>query len=195
MSLPALQPWPWRTALVFLLAGLVWFGGNLDFNVHAHRDEPNKVRQILEGQHNFHHPLLMLDSVRLITGLDGKRDYDSVMLAGRRTASVYAALAVAMLVMVTGRLYGLCGFCVAAGAFLLTSPQFFELAHYFKEDPSLVFGLSLSLLAFLLYGERPTAVRAAMAGAAVAVACSAKYAGFITVALCPLRGARREKTP
>lgn len=194
MSLPALQPWPWRTALVFLLASLVWFGADLDFNVHAHRDEPNKVRQILEGQHNFHHPLLMLDSVRLITAVTGRDDYDSVMLAGRRAASVYAALAVAMLVLVTGRLYGL-AVGVAAGAFLLTSPQFFELAHYFKEDPSLVFGISLSLLAFLHYGEKPTAVRAAMAGAAVAVACSAKYAGFITVpfALYAVAAAKRPR--
>ena len=46
---PALHPWPRRTALVVLLAGLVWFGRDLDFNVHVHPDEPGKVRQILEG--------------------------------------------------------------------------------------------------------------------------------------------------
>lgn len=179
-TLPISQPWPWRTSLVFLCVALVWFGRNLDFNGYVHPDEPNKVRQILEGNYNFHHPLLMLDSVRLITAITGQRDYDDVMLAGRRTAASYAALAVALLVLVTGRLYGT-PVAVAAGIFLLTSPQLFELAHYFKEDPSLLFGVSLSLTVILLYGEKPNTITAALVGAATAIAASAKYAGLIVL--------------
>ena len=188
------QPWPWRTALIFLVAGLVWFGRNLDFNGHVHPDEPNKVRQILEGRYNFHHPLLMLDSVRLLTAAGGERDYDSVMLAGRRSTAIYSALAVVLLVLLTGRLYGT-WIAVAAGIFLLTSPQFFELAHYFKEDPSLVFGLSLALLAILLYGESPGWRRALWLGGAVAVASSAKYAGLMIVpfAIYAVLAARRPR--
>ncbi|MEX1111582.1 MAG: glycosyltransferase family 39 protein [Chthoniobacterales bacterium] len=191
---PALHPWPWRTALVVLLAGLVWFGRNLEFNVHVHPDEPGKVRQILEGRYNFHHPLLMLDSVRAVAAVTGADDYDNIMFTGRRVAVFYAALGAALLVLVTGRLYGTWP-AAAAGIFLLTSPQFFELAHYFKEDPGLVCGLALGLLAALLYGERPGLRRAAVLGLAAAVAASAKYAGliFLPFAVYAVLAARRPR--
>ena len=192
--LPAPHPWPWRTALIVLLAGLVWFGRHLDFNVHAHPDEPGKVRQILEDRYNFHHPLLMLDSVRVAAAVAGLTDYDSIMVAGRRVAACYAALGAALLVLVTGRLYGPWP-AAAAGLFLLTSPQYFELAHYFKEDPALVGGLALGLLAALLYGERPGAARAAVLGLAAALAASAKYAGliFLPFAVYAVLAARRPR--
>lgn len=191
---PALHPWPWRAALVVLLAGLVWFGRDLDFNVHVHPDEPGKVRQILEGRYNFHHPLLMLDSVRAVAAVAGADDYDTIMFTGRRVAVFYAALGAALLVLVTGRLYGPWP-AAAAGIFLLTSPQFFELAHYFKEDPGLVCGLALGLLAVLLYGERPGLRRAAVLGLAAAVAASAKYAGliFLPFAVYAVLAARRPR--
>ncbi len=194
MTEPAAHPWPWRTALVCLLVGLVSFGRNLDFNGHVHPDEPNKVRQILSGEYNFHHPLLMLDSVRLLAAATGAHDYDSIMLAGRRSSVLFAALGVALLVLVSGRLYGAV-VAAAAGIFLLTGPQLFELAHYFKEDPSLVFGLALSLFAILLYGEKPGPQRAAFLGAAVAVAASAKYAGLMILpfAVYAVLAARRPR--
>jgi hypothetical protein len=194
MTPAAAHPWPWRTALVCLLVGLVWFGRNLDFNGHVHPDEPNKVRQILSGEYNFHHPLLMLDSVRLLAAAAGARDYDSIMLAGRRSSVLFVSLGVALLVLVSGRLYGTV-VAAAAGIFLLTGPQLFELAHYFKEDPSLVFGLALALFAILLYGEKPDPRRAAFLGAAVAVAASAKYAGLMILpfAIYAVLAARRPR--
>jgi len=194
VSPPALHPWPWRAALAVLLFGLVWFGHRTGFNGHVHPDEPGKVRQILEGRYNFHHPLLMLDSVRAVTAVAGLDDYDSIVLAGRRVAAFYAALGAALLVLVTGRLYGPWP-AAAAGLFLLTSPQYFELAHYFKEDPGLVCGLALGLLAALLYGEGPGARRAAILGLAAAVAASAKYAGliFLPFAVFAVLAARRPR--
>ena len=79
--------------------------------------------------------------------------------------------------------------------FLLTGPQLFELAHYFKEDPSLIFGLALALFAILLYGEKPDLRRAAFLGAAVAVAASAKYAGLMILpfAIYAVLAARRPR--
>ena len=60
----------------------------------------------------------------------------------------------------TGRLHGvLAG--AAAGLLIMVTPLFYELAHYFKEDPALIFGLSLTLLAMQLYGEKPCFARAA----------------------------------
>jgi hypothetical protein len=35
--------------------------------------------------------------------------------------------------------------------FLISNPHLFDLAHYFKEDPCLLFGVALALFAMLLY--------------------------------------------
>jgi hypothetical protein len=57
--------------------------------------------------------------------------------------------------------------------------QLYELSHYFKEDPALLFGLALSFLALWLYSAAPRAATAAFLGAACAIAVSAKYIGVI----------------
>ncbi|MFM7375251.1 MAG: ArnT family glycosyltransferase [Chthoniobacterales bacterium] len=179
MTVPALYPWPWKTALCLCAISLLVLGRQLDFSGYAHADEPNKVHQITQDKYNFNHPLLMLHSVKLYARATGiSDDYDAVMRAGRWNSVVFSSLAIGFLVLLTGRLHG-AWIGAAAGALILCTPLFFELAHYFKEDPALIFGLSLSLLAIQFYGEKPSAVRAAMLGAACGVAVAGKYAGLI----------------
>ncbi len=57
-------------------------------------------------------------------------------------------------------------------------PLLIELAHYCKEDPALLFGVSLSLLALDYFHTRPGTRAAALLGAACAVAASGKYLGI-----------------
>ena len=176
-----LHPWPWKTALLLFALCVFLLGSKLDFSGYVHADEPNKVHQITQDKYNFNHPLLMLNSVRLYAHLAGISDnYDRVIRAGRWSSVIFAALAVALLVLVTGRLHGVF-IAVAAGTFVLTTPLFFELAHYFKEDPSLLFGVGLSLVAMQVYGEKPSHLRAALLGAACGVAASGKYAGLMVL--------------
>ena len=179
MTDAALHPWPWKTAVLLLALSVFLLGRKLDFNGYVHADEPNKVHQITQDKYNFNHPLLMLHSVKLYaeaTGISG--DYDRVIRAGRWSSVIFCSLAVALLVLVTGRLHG--SFVAgAAGMLVLFTPLFYELAHYFKEDPALIFGLSLSLLAMQVYGEKPCWQRAAFLGAACGIAVSAKYTGLI----------------
>jgi len=181
MTVSGLHPWPWKAALCLCAVSLLLLGNQLEFSGYAHADEPNKVHQITQGKYNFNHPLLMLHSVKLYARAIGiSDDYDAVMRAGRWNSVVFSSLAIGFLVLLTGRLHG--GWIgAAAGALVLFTPLFFELAHYFKEDPALIFGLSLSLLAMQFYGEKPSAVRAAMLGAACGVAVAGKYAGLIIV--------------
>jgi hypothetical protein len=179
MSSTALHPWPWKTALLLFAISLFLLGRQLDFHGYVHDDEPNKVKQITEGKYNFNHPLLMLNSVRLYAGATGiSADHDRVIRAGRWSSVVYSSLALALLVLVSGRLHGTF-VAIAAGLFVLSTPLFFELAHYFKEDPSVLFGLALSLVAMQIYGEKPSAGRAAFLGLACGLAISGKYAGLV----------------
>lgn len=179
MTGTGLHPWPWKAAVLLFLTCLLLTGKKLDFHGYVHDDEPNKVTQITQDKYNFNHPLLMLHSVKLYAQATGiADDYDRVIRAGRWSSVIFSALAVALLVLVSGRLHGsLVG--TAAGIFALTTPLFFELAHYFKEDPALIFGLSLSLVAMQIYCERPSRARVAMLGAACGVAISAKYPGLM----------------
>lgn len=173
------HPWPWRTAVLLFAVSVLLLGRQLDFHGYVHDDEPNKVMQIAGGNYNYNHPLLMLHSVKLYAQLAGiSGDYDRVIRAGRWSSVIFSALAVGLLVLVAGRLHGAVVGAVA-GVFVLTTPLFFELAHYFKEDPALLFGLSLSLVAMQIYSERPSLGSAAMLGAACGVAISGKYAGLM----------------
>lgn len=175
------KPWPWAIAAVFLLLALAWFGRHLDFTAFAHPDERNKIAQIVEGRYNFNHPLLMLNSVRIFTeGIGRAKDFEFVKLAGRWSSVVFASLGVALLVLVTGRLYGR-WIAAAAGVFLLSNPHLFDLAHYFKEDPAFLFGVGFSLFAMLVFSDRPGPGAALFLGLAISCAVSGKYAGALVI--------------
>jgi hypothetical protein len=177
----AVRPWPWVVSLVCVLVALVFFGRNLDFSAYAHPDEPGKIAQIVEGRHNFNHPLLMLNSVRFLTGALGKsQDAEFVKLAGRWSSVVFSSLAVGLLVLVAGRLHGRF-VAAAAGVFLITNPMLFQLSHFFKEDPALLFGLSLTLVAMLVFSSSKSAPAAVFLGVASACTVSGKYAGALII--------------
>ena len=177
----SMKTWPWTTSAVFALLALVFFGRNLDFTAFAHPDERNKIKQIVESRYNFNHPLLMLNSVKLVTEAVGKaHDFEFVKLAGRWSWVVWGSLAVGLLVLISGRLYGNC-VAAAAGVFLLSNPHLFDLAHYFKEDPALLFGISLSLCAMLVFSIRPGFGAAIFLGLATSLAVSGKYAGALVI--------------
>lgn len=178
---PLLRPWPWVLAAIFFFLAVLWLGRNLDFSAYAHPDERNKIAQIVEGRYNFHHPLLMLNSVRVFTEAMGKaRDFEFVKLYGRWSSVIFTSLAVVLLVLVSARLYGRL-IAVAAGVFLLSNPHLFDLAHYFKEDPALLFGISLSLFAMLVFSDAPGFGAGIFLGFATSCAVSGKYAGALVI--------------
>lgn len=168
-------------ALICLLIALLLFGRNLDFNTYSHPDETSKIAQIVEGRYNFNNPLLMLNSVRFFTGALGKsEDFEFVKLAGRWSSVIFSSLAVGLLVLVSGRLYGQL-VAAAAGVFLISNPMLFQLAHFFKEDTALLFGISLTLLAMLVFSSSRSAPAAVFLGLATACAVSGKYAGALII--------------
>jgi len=150
-----------------------------DFPSHYHPDEPGKVEQVREGRWNFNHPMLLLGTVRLFVGGDSTEQ--QIVETGRTVSAVFMSLASVALSLLAWRWRGR-GAGVAAGLVLATHHQLYELSHYFKEDAALLCGLAFAAFAAWLYAERPSLPRAAILGAACAVAISGKYLGVVSLA-------------
>jgi hypothetical protein len=152
------------------------------FPWHYHPDEPGKVEQVMTGNWNLHHPLLLLGTAKVIVDHSSEaRQEQRVVEIGRAVSAAFIAGAIVALSLLA---YAWRGWPAAllTGALLGTHHQLFELAHYFKEDSALLFGLSLAALALWLYAERPSARRALFLGAACALAISGKYLGVVSLA-------------
>lgn len=150
-----------------------------DFPWHYHPDEPGKVEQVREGRWNFHHPMLLLGTVRLFADADATEQ--QTVETGRTVSAAFMSLAAVALSLVAWRWRGR-GAGIATGLVLATHHQLYELAHYFKEDAALLCGLSFAAFAAWLYAERPSLPRAAVLGAACALAISGKYLGVVSLA-------------
>ncbi|MEI6561958.1 MAG: hypothetical protein WCO68_07740 [Verrucomicrobiota bacterium] len=174
----------WLFAALLFVAALALFTRVNGFPFYYHPDEGGKVEQVQTAHWNFNHPMLMLSTARLAVlaaGVD-LTNPQRVVEVGRTVSAGFAAGSVALLAalvwIVGGRFAG-----VAAGLLLLTHHQLFELAHYFKEDTALLFGLSAWLLAVALYSKRPHWTTAALVGAGAALAVSGKYIGVFAPVL------------
>lgn len=175
------NPWPIKVALIFFIACIVWFGRDLNFSAYAHPDERNKINQILDSDYNFNHPLLMLNSARIIAlALEKTNEFEAVKLIGRSISVLYASLAVAVFTLAMGRLYGQ-WVAVACGFFLISNPDLLEFAHYFKEDPTLLLGISLTVLSMVIYSTHACLATTLLCGAAAALTFSGKYAGIFVM--------------
>jgi MFS family permease len=179
IACPQGEHWPWGIALFFFLACMVWFGRDLNFSAYAHPDERNKINQIVHSSYNFNHPLMMLNSARVTAwALDKTTDFEAVKMIGRKVSVLYASLAVGVFALAIGRLYGRWA-ALATGIFSMCNPNLFEFAHYFKEEPTLLFGISLTVLAMVYCSLRPGLAASMFCGATSGMAFSGKYAGII----------------
>jgi hypothetical protein len=165
-----------------------------DFPYFYHPDELGKVEQVLAGKWNFHHPMLLLSASRWVFALQGGAGTEqSVVEAGRWVSAAFAGGAVVAFSLLAFVWRGWPG-ALTAGGTLLFHHQFYELAHYMKEDPALLMGLAFTFLGTALYHQSPSAPRAAFLGVACALAISGKYVGCISLVLAvPLLWLR--KTP
>ncbi|XHR29243.1 MAG: ArnT family glycosyltransferase [Chthoniobacteraceae bacterium] len=188
-SAPSFFSWPapdlraWVAALLFALAALGLFTRRATFPYFYHIDEPTKVEQVLSGQLNFHHPLLLLKSTRAALWATGApRTGQAVVEMGRAVSATGAALAVGALVLLAWQMRGPAA-GVIAGGFLVFNPLLFELAHYMKEDCVLLGGFMTCIAALGWYARKPSLAAAAVAGLAAGLAASGKYVGFAALAL------------
>ena len=164
-------------ALIFI-AGMIIYTHNNDFPYFYHTTEPSKIQQITDHKYNFNHPLLMLNSASVAAFVSGAETEQEKVVAGRTVSAVYAALTVVLLAICVHLFAGFAA-SMLSGIFLLMSPKMIGLSHYFKEDPTFLFGIALSFLAFILLFRRKTYLTLIAAAAASAIAASGKYVGFV----------------
>ncbi len=185
-------------ALVLFIGTMIICSVGNRYPYYYEKDAPSKVAQVLSGERNYYHPLLMLnatDAVMRVTGTP-KTPQNAVMV-GRWIMVTCSALAAAAFSILGFRLAGTAG-AICGGLFGATHPLVFELSHHFKEDPVLLAGLAFSFLAMQFWWEAPSRKRAALLGAACAIAVSAKYVGVaaLILSLVPLLMAKiREGRP
>lgn len=161
------------------------------FPYYYHPDEPGKVEQVISGEFNYHHPMLLLATTRLASEVlhtqkhfvgnaqaPGPKDKQAMVQVGRGVSAAFMAGAVVMFSLLAFLWRGWrAGF--VTGAALTLHHQLYELAHYMKEDSALLFGVAWTFLAALAYHQRPTLWRVAVLGAGCALAISGKYIGVL----------------
>ncbi len=175
--------WLLGWSVILFAVALTVFTRHNDFAYYYHPDEPGKVEQVLSGQWNFHHPLLLLGTTRAVLQLGGveMREQPAVE-AGRWVSAGFMALAVVALSLLG---YAWRGWpaALAAGGALVLQHQLYELAHYLKEDSALLAGLALAFLLLPVCWSRPTLPRVAALGVACGLAISGKYLGAVSLGL------------
>ncbi len=173
----------WLLAGLFLLAGLGIFTRHADFPSFYHPDEPSKARQVIEHEYNFNHPMLLLQTTRLLSAFSTKAPtQQTITQTGRVASALFAAAAVSCLVLLAAHLRGSIA-AALTGLLLLANHQLYELAHYMKEDPSLAFGIALFFLCFTRCWLAPTRTRFILLGFSCAMAVSGKYVGVVILPL------------
>jgi len=179
-----------RTPVWLVLWSLALFTAALLLNTRAntfpyfyHPDEGEKAAQLITGNWNFHHPMLLLTTAKTAINLAGvPLREQSVVEAGRWVSAAFAAAAVVALSLLAFAWRGWVA-AISAGLALLLHHQFFELSHYVKEDTALLFGVACTFLAAYLCWQRPTPARAVALGVAAACAISGKYLGVCVLAV------------
>ncbi|MCE9612004.1 MAG: hypothetical protein K8R23_17540 [Chthoniobacter sp.] len=154
-----------------------------DFPFFYHPDETAKVEQVLTGEWNFHHPMLLLTTTKAAVVVCGvKAQEQNVVEAGRWVSAGMIAAAVVALSLLAFAWRGWTS-ALTSGAALVLHHQLFELSHYLKEDSALLMGVAWTFLAAFLFWRKPDAARAALLGAATALAISGKYVGVMMLAV------------
>lgn len=166
-----------------------------------HPDERGKGAQLAENDRNYNHPQLMLEGALLllppqpvpanqsgfgrsmfIPPLNG--DVEALVQHGRNTSAAFGAAAAVLLAWAGFAAAGWVGF-LGVGLAVGLCPALLSHAHYFKEDPALVFGVAATLCA----GAWALRVRHAGAkvwtlialGIGAGLAASGKYCGAVMI--------------
>ena len=171
---------PAPVILLALCAGLLWFyTAHNSYPFFYHTDEPGKVRQVIDGTRNFHHPLLLITATDLTTrALQIERTEQNVVVIGRWFSAVCAALAMLGVALLVARRAGLVAGC-AAGLLAGLHPVIFQSAHVMKEDCALLLGIVWAFCALDAFCAQQRTGALVLTGIGCGVAISGKYIGVL----------------
>jgi 4-amino-4-deoxy-L-arabinose transferase-like glycosyltransferase len=155
---------------------------NLDFPGPFHGDEPKKVGFILEGNQDFRHPVLMLQTARVLNSVFGFENGDRLIFLCRSVSAFFGVLIVWFTYLLAREILEI-KYALFAALAVSVSPIMVIHAHYFKEDMIFTAFSLLSLIGFLKFMDRPTLARNFLWGLATGLAFSAQYKAVLLGAL------------
>jgi hypothetical protein len=166
-------------AVALFVFTLVLHTRHNDFPFTYHPDEGGKVTQVLVGSRNYHHPLLMLQTATYASRLAFlPKDPQVTVETGRWVSAAFTAGSVVALALLAWWSYGLIiGW--GAGLAIALQEDVFEMSHYMKEDPALLFGLALALFAVHVWWRRPGKGSLRFLAIACGLATAGKYLGIV----------------
>jgi len=137
----------WTVSLGIFALSLLLNLWNRNFPLGYHFDEPKKVRFILTGEQDFHHPVLMLELVRWANDWQASRSPQEVVELGRTVMGIVGACLPVVMIWVALPWLGRRG-ALMVGALVAVTPTLVLHSHYLKEDMLLVLLSVVSLGAF-----------------------------------------------
>ena len=150
----------------------------IGFPVYWHPDEAGKALQLQTGVYNYYHPLLLLHLASLVAAFHMDESIRGLVLSGRIVSVVATAVATTALAALIARRFGL-AFGLVTAALVGLSPTVFTNAHFFKEDATLLMGVSLTMLALQSVNADASRKNIVLLGLASGLAMSAKYVGVV----------------
>ncbi len=167
--------------LVLLLSGFL-NTYNINFSEFHHPDEYKKVQFVLSGHQDFRHPILMLQSARLLNQVFGLTEPDKLIILCRMVSASCGVLLVLLIYLLSRQgLSKTLSLLVALG--LAVSPIFVIHAHYFKEDLIFTACSIFSLLCFLKMLKDRSGSATILWGLATGLAVAAQYKGAFLILL------------
>lgn len=174
-------------SIIFLIVcvSLLINAWNQDFSYEFHRDEIKKIQFVQQNQQDFFHPLLMIQTAKIVNYFLGYSTPEQIVLIGRTISAICGALLCLIIFMIARKSlkFSSAALLALATAF---SPILTVHAHYFKED--LIFALCILLaLYFLLnFFEENGKRKWGVLGLSLGLAFSAKYLGLILLPIAIL---------
>ena len=166
--------------IVLIVLAIAIYAMGLPLPAGLHPDELGKVNQILSGQYNYLHPLLLLHVGTAANSLLGISDPVQLLDALRFLMLGFSALALLATFLLAGEF--LEGWYRHGVVLLLaTTPMFAHHAQYLKEDIVLLPFLLGGLWATLVWRRKSLFVWAFIAGIFLGLACASKYIAVLLV--------------
>src|SRR2546430_9579610 len=118
---------------------------NNNFKLGYHPDEPKKVHFIETNTQDFKHPLLMLQTIRMVNYFAEFTDQQAIASLGRTVVAIFGASIVVLCYLIARAVLER-RYAYVVAALAATSPVLIIHSPYLKEDVILTFFFSLSAL-------------------------------------------------
>ncbi len=145
-------------------------------------DEAKKAFFVLHGTQDFYHPILLLQTVRVLNSIFNYADINSIAALGRAVVAAFGGLYVFSTILLARLSMGAVP-SILAGILAAAAPLTAVHAQNFKEDIVVAPMLVLSIITLLRLSALPTSARAVLFGIFAGLALSAKYIGAIVILL------------